>query len=106
MHRPHDAARAKYELKHTVRTHLGSDDEGHSAMGFGADLDGKQGMYMRKHVIEMAQKGLVENLKTLKPLMTPTTAKVYSQLCPGTPLRLADAHHATTNHESHSKLLG
>ena len=78
VHRPHDAARAKYELKHTVRTHLGSNDEGHSAMGFGADLDGKQGMYMRKHVIEMAQKGLVENLKTLKPLMTPTTAKVGS----------------------------
>ncbi|CAK0731645.1 hypothetical protein CVIRNUC_000023 [Coccomyxa viridis] len=82
--RPHDAARAKYELKHTVRTHLGSDDEGHSAMGFGADLDGKQGMYMRKHVIEMAQKGLVENLKTLKPLMTPTTAKIMGWFSPRT----------------------
>ena len=63
-------------------------------MGFGADLDGKQGMYMRKHVIEMAQKGLVENLKTLKPLMTPTTAKASAQLCPGTLLDLANAHHA------------
>ena len=53
-------------------------------MGFGADLDGEQGMYMRKHVIEMAQRGLVENLKPLKPLMTPTTAKVGSRLPPGT----------------------
>ena len=47
-------------------------------MGFGADQDGQQGMYMRKHVIEMAQRGLMENLKTLKPLMTPATAKVGS----------------------------
>ena len=59
-----------------MRTHLGSDNDGHSAMGFGADAEGLQGMYMRKHVIEMAQRGLVENLKTLKSLMTPVTSKV------------------------------
>ena len=103
MHRPHDAARAKYELKHTVRTHLGSDDEGHSAMGFGADLDGKQGMYMRKHVIEMAQKGLVENLKTLKPLMTPTTAKVGSQPDHSLLLQRIDPLHAIFSVYSYSR---
>ena len=75
-HRPCDAARAKYALKHTVRTHLGSDDQGYTAMGFGADAEGVQGMYMRKHVIEMAQRGLVENLRRLQPLMTPAAAKV------------------------------
>ena len=74
--RPCDAARAKYALKHTVRTHLGSDDQGYTAMGFGADAEGVQGMYMRKHVIEMAQRGLVENLRRLQPLMTPPAAKV------------------------------
>ena len=78
-HRPCDAARAKYALKHAVRTHLGSDDQGYTAMGFGADAEGVQGMYMRKHVIEMAQRGLVENLKRLQPLMTPTAAKVRYQ---------------------------
>ncbi len=79
-HRPCDAARAKYALKHTVRTHLGSDDQGYTAMGFGADAEGVQGMYMRKHVIEMAQRGLVENLRRLQPLMTPAAAKVRCTL--------------------------
>ena len=78
--RPCDAARAKYALKHTVRTHLGSDDQGYTAMGFGADAEGVQGMYMRKHVIEMAQRGLVENLRRLQPLMTPAAAKVRCTL--------------------------
>ena len=80
--RPCDAARAKYALKHTVRTHLGSDDQGYTAMGFGADAEGVQGMYMRKHVIEMAQRGLVENLRRLQPLMTPVAAKVCCILVP------------------------
>ena len=78
--RPCDAARAKYALKHTVRTHLGSDDQGYTAMGFGADAEGVQGMYMRKHVMEMAQRGLVENLRRLQPLMTPIAAKVRCTL--------------------------
>ena len=80
-HRPCDAARAKYALKHSVRTHLGADDQGYTAMGFGADAEGVQGMYMRKHVIEMAQRGLVENLRRLQPLMTPTAVKVRCQAC-------------------------
>ena len=51
-------------------------------MGFGADAEGVQGMYMRKHVIEMAQRGLVENLRRLQPLMTPVAAKVCCILVP------------------------
>ena len=61
-------------------------------MGFGADLDGKQGMYMRKHVIEMAQKGLVENLKTLKPLMTPTTRQGGLPAASWHPLHIIDIY--------------
>ena len=63
-----------------MRVHLGADDQGYTAMGFGADAEGVQGMYMRKHVIELAQRGLVENLRRLQPLMTPAAAKVRCTL--------------------------
>ena len=35
--RPCDAARAKYALRHTVRTHLGSEDPAYLCMGAGED---------------------------------------------------------------------
>jgi hypothetical protein len=38
--RPKDLRRAKYELQHTVRVHLGCEDDAFGCMGNGEDSDG------------------------------------------------------------------
>lgn len=38
--RPKDLRRAKYELAHTVRVHLGCEDDAFGCMGNGEDSDG------------------------------------------------------------------
>ena len=38
--RPKDARRSKYELMHTVRVHLGCEDDAFGCMGNGEDAEG------------------------------------------------------------------
>lgn len=78
--RPGDTARAKYQLLHTVRTHMASEDSAYQCMGFGEDGEGIRGVFLRKNVIETATAALQENLSRLGPLMTPLSAKVCSSL--------------------------
>ena len=69
--RPQDAARAKYELKTTLRTHMGADDGAFLCMGDGRDEKGLPGVFLRKNVIEVAGLTLRENLKALAPRVLP-----------------------------------
>ena len=71
-----DAARAKYALQHTVRTHLGCEDPAYQCMGAGQDAQGLPGVFLRKNVIETASRALAENLRVLTPLITPPAARV------------------------------
>jgi hypothetical protein len=74
--RPCDAARAKYALQHTVRTHLACEDAAYGCMGAGQDAQGLSGVFLRKNVIETASRALAENLRVLTPLVTPPLARV------------------------------
>jgi len=74
--RPCDAARAKYALQHTVRTHLACEDAAYGCMGAGQDAQGLSGVFLRKNVIETASRALAENLRVLTPLVTPPIARV------------------------------
>eukprot|EP00884_Botryococcus_braunii_P016482 jgi/Botrbrau1/3517/Bobra.341_2s0044.1 len=69
--KPCDARRAKYELLHTVRTHIGNEDEAFLCMGNGQDIEGKEGVFLRKTVISVAGRGLRKNLRELAPKVLP-----------------------------------
>ena len=74
--RPCDAARAKYVLRHTVRTHLGCEDAAFQCMGAGEDSLGLPGVFLKKSVLEVAGRGLADNLARLQPLLTPLWLQV------------------------------
>ena len=78
--RPEDAARSKYALTHTVRTHLGCDDAAYLCEGYGEDKEGFRGGFMRKNVIEVAQRALELNVAALAKELTPLPVKVGSLL--------------------------
>lgn len=78
--RPEDAARSKYALTHTVRTHLGCDDDAYLCEGYGEDKEGFRGGFMRKNVIEVAQRALELNVAALAKELTPLPVKVESLL--------------------------
>ncbi|KAK9838154.1 hypothetical protein WJX81_004882 [Elliptochloris bilobata] len=71
--RPRDRARAKYELVHSVRTHLGCEDDAFGCMGNGEDEEGVRGVFLRRNVIAVAGRALKANLTRLGPLMLPIT---------------------------------
>ncbi len=75
-----DAARAKYVLQHTVRTHLACEDPAYQCMGAGQDAQGLSGVFLRKNVIETASRALAENLRVLTPLIVPPIARVSARL--------------------------
>ena len=43
--RPRDAAKAKYDLKTTLRTQMGAEDEAFQCMGEGEDAEGRSEAY-------------------------------------------------------------
>eukprot|EP00884_Botryococcus_braunii_P006528 jgi/Botrbrau1/15877/Bobra.40_1s0061.1 len=73
--RPRDARRAKYELMHSVRSHLGCEDDAFGCMGNGEDAEGVKGVFLRRNVVNVAGRALKYNLTRLGPLVLP-----YSQL--------------------------
>jgi 3-ketoacyl-CoA synthase len=66
-----DAGAAKYELTHTVRTHLGCEDDAFGCMGNGEDKDGVMGVFLRKNVVAVAGRALKANITRLAPLVLP-----------------------------------
>ena len=75
-----DAPRAKYALQHTVRTHLGCDDDAYQCEGYGEDKEGFRGGFMKKDVIEVAKRALEMNLTALAKELTPRSVKVGGTL--------------------------
>ena len=71
-----DSARAKYELVHSVRTHLGCEDDAFGCMGNGEDSEGTRGVFLRRNVIAVAGRALTANLKRLGPLVLPISELV------------------------------
>ena len=76
MHRPCDAARAKYVLAATQRTHMASSDEAYGCMGEGEDGEGLKGVFLRKNVVETCEAALRINLAALLPRLVPWHVQV------------------------------
>jgi 3-ketoacyl-CoA synthase len=63
---------------HSVRSHLGCEDDAFGCMGNGEDAEGVKGVFLRRNVVNVAGRALKYNLTCLGPLVLP-----YSQLvCP------------------------
>jgi hypothetical protein len=78
--RPKDLRRSKYELMHTVRVHLGCEDDAFGCMGNGEDADGIKGVFLRRNVVNVAGRSLKINLQRLGPLVLPFSEIVRPSL--------------------------
>ena len=58
-----------------VETHLGGQDDAFGCMGVAEDAEGRQGVFLRKNVIEVAGRALRHNITALAPRILP-----YSEL--------------------------
>ena len=76
--RPKDLRRAKYQLDHTVRVHLGCEDDAFGCMGNGEDSEGIKGVFLRRNVVNVAGRALKVNLQRLGPLVLPISEMVRS----------------------------
>lgn len=79
-HRADDKARAKYELVHTVRSHIGADDDAFNAIRQLEDEDGKRGILLQRNVVASAGLALKTNVAALAPLVLPLTELVSTPL--------------------------
>ncbi|KAK6120756.1 hypothetical protein DH2020_045497 [Rehmannia glutinosa] len=69
--RPSDRLSSKYELKHTVRTHLGADDRAYKCVSQEVDKDGNIGMTISKDLMAIAGEALKANITAVGPLVLP-----------------------------------
>ncbi|KAM3390288.1 hypothetical protein ACQJBY_012093 [Aegilops geniculata] len=65
-----DRHRAKYSLKHVVRTHKGADDKAFNCVYQEQDSEGKTGVSLSKDLMAIAGGALKTNITTLGPLTT------------------------------------
>lgn len=73
---PHDKSRARYLLKHTVRTHVGADDLAYDSIFQMEDKMGIRGVKLSKNIMDVAGTALKKNMTTLAPLVFPLTEHV------------------------------
>ncbi|KAK7322539.1 hypothetical protein VNO77_25924 [Canavalia gladiata] len=69
--KPFDRYRAKYELLHTVRTHLGADEKSFRSVYQEHDDDGKLGVTVSRELMAVAGVALKTNITVLAPLVLP-----------------------------------
>ena len=74
--RPKDAGKAKYLLQHTVRIHMGANDDAFGCMGQKEDMAGLPGVFLKTNVVKVAGEALARNLRTLGRLALPVSEKV------------------------------
>ncbi|GIL94726.1 hypothetical protein Vretimale_703, partial [Volvox reticuliferus] len=74
--RRRDAWRAKYELLHTVRTHLGSKDAAYSCIFQMEDDERNIGVRLTKELFAVAGEALKINVTTLGPLVLPLSEQL------------------------------
>lgn len=74
--KPADRFRAKYRLKHLVRTHLGSDDEAYNAVIMREDDEGIVGVKIGKELMRCAGRALENNITRLGPKVLPLSEQL------------------------------
>ena len=75
---------AKYELMHSVRSHIGADDDAFNAIRQREDEDGIRGILLQRNVVPTAATALKTNIASLAPLVLPFTELVRPP-CPARP---------------------
>jgi len=66
-----DRGASKYQLAHSVRTHMGSTDASYQAVFQDMDIDGNIGVRLDKDLMKVAGEALKRNITTLGPLILP-----------------------------------
>nr|GME13472.1 3-ketoacyl-CoA synthase 7 [Ipomoea batatas] len=66
-----DRKRAKYSLKHLVRTHMGADDDSYHSVFQENDESGHMGVYLSRNLLQVAGKALKTNISDLAPRVLP-----------------------------------
>ena len=72
--------RAKYELQYSLRSHYAANDSAFGCMGVKEDEEGKQGVYLKKEVVSVAQKCLNLHIRKVAPHILPISELVSHQL--------------------------
>ena len=67
---------AKYQLMHSVRSHIGADDDAFNAIRQREDEDGIRGILLQRNVVPTAATALKTNIASLAPLVLPFTELV------------------------------
>ncbi len=71
-----DYWKAKYELLHVVRTHMGASDDNYNCVFQRPDADGKVGVHLSKQLMAIAGHALKANITTLGPLVLPISEQL------------------------------
>lgn len=68
--------RAKYELHHIVRVHLGADDVAHECVYQHEDAKGIVGVELNRDLVKVAGRALQKNMTKMGPLVLPLSEQV------------------------------
>ena len=68
--------RAKYELRHIVRVHLGADDVAHECVYQHEDAKGIVGVELNRDLVKVAGRALQKNMTKMGPLVLPVSEQV------------------------------
>ncbi|DBA86074.1 TPA: Protein Nef [Trebouxia sp. C0004] len=71
-----DYWRAKYELLHVVRTHMGANDQRYGCVYQREDVKGRVGVHLSKELMAIAGHALKANITTLGPLVLPISEQL------------------------------
>ncbi|RWR88846.1 3-ketoacyl-CoA synthase 11 [Cinnamomum micranthum f. kanehirae] len=71
-----DRHRSKYQLVHTVRTHIGADDRAFNCVSQEEDEAGKVGVSLSKDLMAIAGEALKSNITALGPMVLPMSEKL------------------------------
>ncbi|KAI3435763.1 hypothetical protein D9Q98_001821 [Chlorella vulgaris] len=71
-----DRWRAKYELLHVVRTHMGQDEAHYGCVYQREDAQGTAGVFLSKDLMRIAGHALKANITTLGPLVLPISEQL------------------------------
>jgi 3-ketoacyl-CoA synthase len=71
-----DRNRAKYQLMHVVRTHMGQDDAHYECVYQQQDHKQNTGVYLSKNLMKIAGHALKANITTLGPLVLPLSEQI------------------------------
>ncbi|KAI4338091.1 hypothetical protein L6164_016443 [Bauhinia variegata] len=71
-----DHYRSKYQLIHTLRTHMGADDTSYNCVLQGEDEENKVGVALSKSLMDVAREALKAHITLLGPLVLPLSEKL------------------------------